>query len=99
MCVRALFLRGEHSLTVQEACQKSRVTTYFEVPLPSWRTMAGRGRKPFGGLDQRGYILLAEKKTAYSIWKEDEALREDSGPADDGGIPRPWEELPPDRRP
>lgn len=45
------------------------------------------------------YILLAEKKAAYSIWKEHEALREDPGLADNVGIPRPWETLPPGRWP
>src|SRR5579885_3673948 len=37
------------------------------------------------------YILLAELKSAYDLWDEREALREDPGLADDVGVPRPWE--------
>ena len=44
------------------------------------------------------YLLLGEKKAAYNIWDEEEALREDPGLADVEGVLRPWETLPPDRR-
>lgn len=44
------------------------------------------------------YLLLGEKKEAYNIWNEAEALREDPGLADVEGVRRPWETLPPDRR-